>query len=217
MTDKFSGIPRDLLLAFLCAASLLLSAIGNDAAASAGTQNRTRFPRIAPAAGPLAQVARPALAAGRCGPTYVIKAGDTLSAIARRCGVPTMVLAAANGLRLTSLIYPGQRLVIPASAAAGTGAGASCPNPYTVRSGDTLAAIGRRCGITPASLKKWNNLTSDRLRVGQVLVTRATVFAPAISAPGSAAPAATPLPHQDLSAPINPPPTPPIESTVSPW
>lgn len=45
---------------------------------------------------------------------YVVRRGDTLSAIASRFGVSLDALARANGIRNPSLIYIGQRLVIPA-------------------------------------------------------------------------------------------------------
>lgn len=40
---------------------------------------------------------------------------------------------------------------------------------YTVRSGDTLWQIASRHGLDLAQLKSWNNLTSNLIRVGQVL------------------------------------------------
>ncbi|HJZ04928.1 MAG TPA: LysM peptidoglycan-binding domain-containing protein [Patescibacteria group bacterium] len=40
---------------------------------------------------------------------------------------------------------------------------------YTVQSGDTLYEIANRFGITVSDLKSRNNLTSDVIRVGQVL------------------------------------------------
>lgn len=73
---------------------------------------------------------------------------------------------------------------------------ASCPNPYTVRKGDTLAKIARRCGISVASLKKLNGLSGDTISVGQTLVIRAS----RVSAPS-----------------VTPAPTPTIESPVSLW
>lgn len=45
-----------------------------------------------------------------------------------------------------------------------------CPSPYTVRRGDTLTRIARRCGTTVAALKAANGLTSDLIRTGQPLV-----------------------------------------------
>lgn len=40
---------------------------------------------------------------------------------------------------------------------------------YVVRSGDTLSRIASRHGCTVAQLKKWNNLRSDRINIGQRL------------------------------------------------
>jgi len=47
------------------------------------------------------------------GRTYVVQAGDTLSAIALRYGTTAMAIAMANNLANPSLIYPGQILIIP--------------------------------------------------------------------------------------------------------
>jgi len=44
---------------------------------------------------------------------YVVQRGDTLTKIARRNGISVSQLARANGLRTTSWVYVGQRLVIP--------------------------------------------------------------------------------------------------------
>ncbi|KRE90007.1 lytic transglycosylase domain-containing protein [Arthrobacter sp. Soil764] len=66
----------------------------------------------APAApAPLAATSAPA--AG----SYTIKAGDTLSAIASRNGVKLADLLSANKLGMTSIIYPGSKLVIPGASA----------------------------------------------------------------------------------------------------
>jgi LysM repeat protein len=42
-------------------------------------------------------------------------------------------------------------------------------NTYTVASGDTLWGISRKYNVTIDSLKKWNGLTSDTLKIGQTL------------------------------------------------
>jgi LysM repeat protein len=73
---------------------------------------------------------------------------------------------------------------------------ASCSNPYTVRKGDTLTKIARRCGVSVASIKKLNGLSGSTIQVGQVLVLRTS---------RGSAPSVTPAP------------TPTIESSVSPW
>ncbi|OYX58409.1 MAG: hypothetical protein B7Y93_01625 [Micrococcales bacterium 32-70-13] len=47
------------------------------------------------------------------GGRYSIVKGDTLSAIAARFGVSTQSILDANGLTWTSIVYPGQTIVIP--------------------------------------------------------------------------------------------------------
>ena len=43
---------------------------------------------------------------------------------------------------------------------------------YTVKSGDVLGQIAQRNKTTVAQLKKWNNLKSDRINIGQRLIVR---------------------------------------------
>jgi LysM repeat protein len=70
-----------------------------------------------PAPQPAAAAAAPAPAApapaAAPGGSYTIKAGDTLSAIASRHGVKLSDILAANQLSMTTVIYPGNKLVIP--------------------------------------------------------------------------------------------------------
>ncbi len=170
-----------------------------------------------------------------CGSTYTVRAGDTLSAIAVRCGVSLSNLMSANRLRITSIIYPGQRLVIPGMGSATTQVPAyktstysTCTSPYIVRSGDTLSIIATRCGVTVYTLKQWNGLYSDLIWVGQKLYLRAVVSATpsAVATPypyytSGITATATPVPDiapavVDYLAPL-PTPTPRIESPISPW
>ena len=46
-------------------------------------------------------------------------------------------------------------------------------NHYTVQRGDTLFVIGKAHGVSVEQLKQWNNLDSDLIEVGQVLVVGA--------------------------------------------
>jgi len=47
---------------------------------------------------------------------------------------------------------------------------AQCPNPYTVRSGETLYSIAARCKVSAASIRQVNRLKSDRVWINQRLV-----------------------------------------------
>ena len=67
------------------------------------------------ASGPVAEVAPPAPAVPEIR-RHTIASGETISAIASGYGVSTESVLAANGLGWSSLIFPGQTLVIPEGA-----------------------------------------------------------------------------------------------------
>ncbi|MED3563145.1 LysM peptidoglycan-binding domain-containing protein [Bacillus xiapuensis] len=122
--------------------------------------------------------------------TYTVQSGDTLGKIAKEFGPSVADLKALNGLK-SDLIYVGQNLKVtgkPAEAAKPT---ATQPpkNPvqpakpqtpqtnatgYIVKSGDTLGGIASKAGMTVAELKALNNMTSDRIYVGQKLKIKGT-------------------------------------------
>ena len=108
--------------------------------------------------------------------TYTVKAGDTLYRIAYNHGISLTTLLSINGLSETSTIRPGQQLVVSGSAKATTtttsaktvsySTGAST---HTVKAGDTLFRIAKNNGLTLSELRALNGLTSNTIRVGQVL------------------------------------------------
>lgn len=110
------------------------------------------------------------------GTSYRVQTGDNLTRIAAQHGVSVSALMAANGLDRQSAnkIRVGQELTIPSgSAAAQSGQAASgaaaSGEAYTVRSGDTLGGIASRHGTTVAALRSANNISGDRILVGQKL------------------------------------------------
>ncbi len=119
--------------------------------------------------------------------TYTVQSGDSLFGIAHQQGVALGDLLAANGLTLTSVIHPGQRLAIPAPAASSSpGSGT-----YTVQSGDSLFGIARQLGVSPRALLAANGLTlTSVIHPGQQLEVPAGAnpSAPAGSPPGAAPP-----------------------------
>src|SRR5690606_27427083 len=84
------------------------------------------IPGKAAASAPAAPAPAPVPAPAPPG-SYVVKAGDTVSAIASRHGVTVNAVLSANGLGMSSIIYPGQKLTIPGGAA-----GAAAPAPASV-------------------------------------------------------------------------------------
>jgi membrane-bound lytic murein transglycosylase D len=104
---------------------------------------------------------------------YRVRAGETLSSIARRHGMPVSTLARLNNMGAGDPLVKGQRLVIKASARRyrDEGAGSGRRVLYTVRSGDTVYSISRQFQISIKQLKSWNGLNKQhRLRAGQRLV-----------------------------------------------
>lgn len=176
----------------------------------------------------------PALATDKSGVrVYVVRGGDTLSRIAAAHGVKTADMMAVNPtLKSADKIFVGQKLNLPANAkgvsgdapaAAQKGAAASAPaaaaksgaheaipadGKYTVRAGDSLWTVARRHGLKSDDIRRWSNLTSDNLQVGQVLILKgepaAEKAAPAVPATIPAAPVSDDqpvIPADDVAAP----------------
>jgi len=99
--------------------------------------------------------------------TYTVQPGDQLLRLARRFGVTASAIRLANGL-FSDTLYVGKVLIIPPPAATRT------PLPpgqtYVVQPGDQLLALARRFGVRLSALKAANNLTSDVIYPGQVLL-----------------------------------------------
>jgi membrane-bound lytic murein transglycosylase D len=125
------------------------------------------------------------------GSTYVIRPGDTLSAIARSSGTTVAALASLNGITERTVLRPGRSLKIP-GAASGPGPQPAAPKApevargdggggpqetagprkvaHKVRPGDNLYRIAMRYGTTVESLREWNGLhQSNLIRPGDVL------------------------------------------------
>ncbi len=104
---------------------------------------------------------------------YTVVLGDTLSGIASRFGTTVDALRSTNQLT-SDLLRVGQTLAIPKNEVA-TPEPERAPSPvltasaYTVVAGDTLSGIASRFGTTVDALRSTNQLTSDLLRVGQIL------------------------------------------------
>lgn len=107
--------------------------------------------------------------------THTVVRGDSLWSISRKYGVTVAELAAANKLAPSATLRLDQKLVVPAKASASVASASSAAasdaaNTYEVKPGDTLGAIARKQGTSIAALRTANNLSGDKLRVGQKLV-----------------------------------------------
>lgn len=147
----------------------------------------------------------PAATKAAPGTTYVVRAGDTLTAIAAAHGTSAAAVASANAIVDPNRIFVGQALTVPPGSGpvTATSAAATTPSPstghYVVRPGDTLSAVAQRLGTTVASLSAVNHLVNANLIYpGQVLATPAPggalVTTPAPVSRPSAAPHVAPSP-----------------------
>lgn len=94
--------------------------------------------------------------------TYVVRAGDSLSAIASRFGTIVSALQSTNNIRNANLIYPGQVLRVSGQA--------TSQRTYTVRYGDNLSTIANRLGTTVSALQSANDIKNANLiYAGQTL------------------------------------------------
>jgi len=113
--------------------------------------------------------------------TYTVGKGDSLWTVAKKHGISVPELASSNKLNASAPLKVGQKLIIAAKAApspssSGTPASVAAASgdivgpTHVVKGGETLGAIARQHATTLGTLKRLNNLRSDTVRVGQVLV-----------------------------------------------
>lgn len=103
-----------------------------------------------------------------CGETsyHIVQAGDTLWNLAKRYNTTVEELKRLNNLT-SDMLSIGQKLIVPST----TGEGEPSNNiVYTVQRGDTLWNLSIRFNTTVDAIKRYNNLTSDMLSIGQQLI-----------------------------------------------
>lgn len=133
---------------------------------------------------------------------HVVKAGDTLWDIANKYGVTVNSLQQNNRLS-SDRLQIGMKLVVNSTTTSRNQTptlAADSNNIYTVRSGDNLWTIARNFNTTVQQLMSLNNLSSDRLNVGDRLYVKGV-------ARTSVAPASP-----SRAKPVNPSPQ-PVTST----
>jgi LysM repeat protein len=126
---------------------------------------------------------------------YVILKGDTFETIGKKFGVATKAIENANPGVVSTKLQIGQKIQIPAPAAsvstptaiahAAAETSASGEQPYKVKSGDTLTTIAKHFGVTVKALRSANNLTTDKIKVGDKLKIPAKASAPAEAPPSN--------------------------------
>ena len=94
---------------------------------------------------------------------HTVQPGEGFIAIAQRYGIRASVLATANGLTLTSVIAPGQRLRIPgrrATVAVASSSPSAAPQlRHTVAAGESFFSISQRYHVSPWRLARVNGMS----------------------------------------------------------
>lgn len=112
------------------------------------------------------------------GSEYVVAKGDSFYTIAKKNSVSIKAVEDANPGVDPKKLKVGQKLTIPTSASAPAASGSSPTTAvestdgektYTVKSGDTLTRIAKSQGSTVKLIKSENNLTTNKIKVGQKL------------------------------------------------
>lgn len=100
----------------------------------------------------------------------VLGVGDSLWVLSRRYETSIDEIAAANNISRDATLRVGDRLVIPGRyAASDVDVGGPTPVEVVVGANDTLWGIAVRYDSNVSAIMSANNLTSDRLHVGQRL------------------------------------------------
>ena len=95
--------------------------------------------------------------------SYTVQKGDSLYSIARKYSTTIDKIKDLNNLT-TNLLSIGQVLLIPTNT--------NLETTYTVQKGDSLYSIAKKYDTTVDRLKQLNNLKSNLLSIGQILIVR---------------------------------------------
>lgn len=117
--------------------------------------------------------------------SYTVKSGDSLTLIAKNYKISVTDLKSMNQLS-SDLIHIGQILTVPVKTEPANLASSSVKSnntSYTVQPGDTLSKIALSTGVSVTQLKTLNHLSTDTIKVGQVLnLTEKQVAQPILNA-----------------------------------
>ena len=108
--------------------------------------------------------------------THVVQRGESLALIAGKYGTTVRAIADANGISNVDLIRIGQTLAVPAGSSGGSSTGSSgssnsssgssnsssglAGQRHTVQSGESLASIARRYGLSSSAIAEWNGIVN---------------------------------------------------------
>ena len=104
---------------------------------------------------------------------HKIKSGDSLYKIAKENGTTVRALSEVNNIKQKDLLKIGSILIIPADRSKlkkkKTKKYSNAAVSHVVKTGDSLWLIARKHGTTVSIIRRYNRLTSAKLKIGQTL------------------------------------------------
>lgn len=113
---------------------------------------------------------------------YKTRSGDRIEALAQRFGTTVSALRSVNGIRAMGSSLPvGYNLLVPSDGPSDDALGSIqnavftkfpeyvAPRAHRVRKGETFVGIAKRYGVAPTTLAKWNRMSKQSARAGQLL------------------------------------------------
>ena len=97
---------------------------------------------------------------------HMVRAGESLDAIASQMRVRPSEIAQVNSLAADDPVEAGDELVIPVA----TPTASVHPQHYRVQHGDTLITVADRFGVSADELRRWNHLSAKTVRPGSTLI-----------------------------------------------
>jgi len=107
---------------------------------------------------------------------YTVRSGDTLGGIGASIGVSSREVATWNDMTTTTIIHPGQQLLLRGVPPEGTGTvdyvTAAEQVSHTVGAGDTMWDLALRYGVSVEQIMELNGKTTSALSIGETLIIK---------------------------------------------
>lgn len=107
---------------------------------------------------------------------YTVRSGDTLGGIGASIGVSSREVAGWNEITTSTVIFPGQKLLLRGVPPEGTGqveiVTAETRVTHTVGQGDTMWDLSSRYGVSVDQIMELNEKESSALSIGEVLIIK---------------------------------------------
>ncbi len=118
--------------------------------------------------------------------TYTVRAGDTVTGIARKFQISTRQLLQLNEIARNSLLVPGQKLKLISNAVSPPSVEkAAAATVHVVKRGETIASIAKQHNIAVSTVLSMNSLSAktiifpgQRLTIGSVIPKKAAKILP---------------------------------------